>query len=227
MKPPNTHIIKKAREMKKIKKTATLLSVLFLLPLIGNPGLLLNLRILFLFLAGSVMFLSQPEMSNKDGMRDKHTDGFTLYLILAAGLVSQVSCIVEWAYFRDSTVVRNGIVVGTGVAMVIAGMAFRVWAIMINRWFTATVRVQKGQQVIQNGPYRVVRHPSYLGSLVAVTGSTLVLEAYASSLIALICMGTAYYFRIQYEEQTLIEGLGGMYADFCRSRKFRIIPFIW
>jgi protein-S-isoprenylcysteine O-methyltransferase Ste14 len=112
-----------------------------------------------------------------------------------------------------------------GIALMIAGMVLRWSAIhTLGRSFTVDVATQPGQQVIDRGPYRWVRHPSYSGSLLTIVG---VLLACANPLAfaGLVPVLIAYAFRIHVEEQVLSKDLGEAYRAYMRRTR-RLIPFL-
>jgi protein-S-isoprenylcysteine O-methyltransferase Ste14 len=114
-----------------------------------------------------------------------------------------------------------------GLALMIAGIVLRQWSIaMLGRSFTVVVRVREGQQVIDTGPYRWVRHPSYTGMLVTFAGYGLALGNWISILCATVVPLIGIVVRIRVEEQALLEGLGEPYRRFAEGRK-RLVPGVW
>ncbi|MFY9803531.1 MAG: isoprenylcysteine carboxylmethyltransferase family protein [Candidatus Acidiferrales bacterium] len=113
-----------------------------------------------------------------------------------------------------------------GIALMWAGMAFRYYAMrVLGRYFTFQVDVHSGQTVIEAGPYRYIRHPSYTGALITVLGLGLVLGNWAAIFAILACVGIGYAYRIHVEEAALVEALGEPYRDYMR-RTQRLIPFV-
>jgi len=114
-----------------------------------------------------------------------------------------------------------------GLALMVAGIAIRHWAILtLGRFFTVDVRVQPGQTVVDSGPYRWVRHPSYTGMIVFFVGLGLALTDWAS-LAALALLPTAgLIVRIRSEERTLLDGLGEQYRRFAATRR-HLFPGVW
>ncbi len=115
----------------------------------------------------------------------------------------------------------------TGVGLVTAGAALGTWAMLANRFFSAVVRIQteRGHVVVEDGPYRFVRHPGYLGSVLSYIGLPLMLGSLWAYLVAVLVMGLTVY-RLTYEDRFLYENLPG-YADYTRRTRFRLIPGVW
>jgi protein-S-isoprenylcysteine O-methyltransferase Ste14 len=107
------------------------------------------------------------------------------------------------------------------------GLGILSWAMMSNSFFAATVRIQadRGQTVVSTGPYRVIRHPGYTGSIVfyaglaGITGSLWAFVVVAVFLIPLV-------IRTALEDAVLQRELPG-YKDYCARTRFRLIPHIW
>jgi protein-S-isoprenylcysteine O-methyltransferase Ste14 len=119
---------------------------------------------------------------------------------------------------------RGGFVL-VGIVLMIAGIALRAYAVhALGRSFTLTVATESGQQVMDRGPYRLVRHPSYSGSLITILG---VLVACASplALLALVPSLLGYAYRIRVEEEVLSKNLGEAYRSY-RRRTRSLIPFV-
>jgi protein-S-isoprenylcysteine O-methyltransferase Ste14 len=112
-----------------------------------------------------------------------------------------------------------------GLALMLAGMALRWYSVQVlGASFTVDVATRPGQQVVQAGPYRWVRHPSYTGGLLTVVG-VLVCCCNVASLAALIVVIAGYMYRISIEERALTRELGSAYSDYMRRTK-RLIPFL-
>jgi protein-S-isoprenylcysteine O-methyltransferase Ste14 len=114
-----------------------------------------------------------------------------------------------------------------GLFLCVLGYAFAVWALVENRFFTSTVRIQteRGHQVCDSGPYRFVRHPGYAGNLLAVVGIPVALD----SLWAFVAAGFAVVVsvaRTMLEDRTLMEELPG-YREYAGCVPYRLFPGLW
>ena len=114
-----------------------------------------------------------------------------------------------------------------GIAMVWAGMAFRLWAVQtLGAFFRVTVVLQDGHQLVAAGPYRWLRHPAYTGSIVSMTGIGLALGNWVSLAAMALLPALAIAYRIYAEERALTEQFGEAYRDFRKTRS-AVIPFVW
>jgi protein-S-isoprenylcysteine O-methyltransferase Ste14 len=114
-----------------------------------------------------------------------------------------------------------------GLVLMWAGIVVRQWAIsVLGRFFTVDVRVQSGQVVVDRGPYRWVRHPSYTGMIVTFVGMGLALGNWLSLALLLVVPTAGLIVRIHVEERTLTEALGEPYRRFAAGRP-RLFPGVW
>ena len=121
----------------------------------------------------------------------------------------------------------NGPYRAAGVIVMWAGLAIRVWAVAaLGRAFRTTVEVDPGQAVVSSGPYRWVRHPSYSGLLLIVTGFGLATGNWLALAICAVLPLPALLRRIHVEEAELARVLGDRYRAYQAQTK-RLIPGIW
>ena len=104
-----------------------------------------------------------------------------------------------------------------GALTIAVGLAIRWAAILtLRRYFTITVAIRTDHKLVDWGLYRYVRHPSYSGAIVALSGLALGSGGWLSALVVFFPIVWAVRVRIRVEEQALVEGLGPVYADWCR-----------
>ncbi len=114
-----------------------------------------------------------------------------------------------------------------GLVFLWCGVALRIWCFhTLGRYFTLTVRTSVDQPVISGGPYRFLRHPSYLGLLLAITGIGFLIGNWLSVLALVTGATIGLVYRIRVEERALLHDLGDRYRDYAATRK-RLIPFLW
>jgi len=101
------------------------------------------------------------------------------------------------------------------------------WSMKVNRFFSSVVRIQedRGHQVITTGPYRYVRHPGYVGGLIAVPCLALILGS-LWALIPACAMCLVFLIRTPLEDRLLHQNLPG-YAEYAQNVRYRLIPGLW
>jgi protein-S-isoprenylcysteine O-methyltransferase Ste14 len=114
-----------------------------------------------------------------------------------------------------------------GLVLMWAGLALRVWSIAtLGAEFRTTVEVDAGQQLVERGPYRLLRHPSYSGVLLLAAGYGVATGVWPALLVAVIGPTLVLMRRIQVEEKELTETLGDDYRVYQR-RTWRLVPRVW
>ena len=112
-----------------------------------------------------------------------------------------------------------------GMAVALAGLLFRWYSIWyLGESFTSVVATRPDQRVVNTGPYRWIRHPSYTGALLTVVGFLTCLTN-PLALLGFVFPLIGYGYRIRVEEQTLVRNLGEPYRSYMGQTK-RLIPFI-
>lgn len=114
-----------------------------------------------------------------------------------------------------------------GVAVMAAGLGLRIWAArVLGAFYTRTLRTSAQQRLVAHGPYRLIRHPGYLGNLLLWLGAAI---ASANGIVATtiaVAMGRAYQARIAAEEAMLAETFAEEYPPYA-GHTWRLIPFVY
>jgi protein-S-isoprenylcysteine O-methyltransferase Ste14 len=97
---------------------------------------------------------------------------------------------------------------------------------MLGACFTGDVNAQADQPVVDRGAYRWVRHPSYTAGTIMFIGIGLALGSWGSALVLGIASIVTYHYRMNIEEQVLLQTLGDRYRAYMQTRK-RLIPFVY
>jgi protein-S-isoprenylcysteine O-methyltransferase Ste14 len=159
---------------------------------------------------------------NRAARRELEWSFFAVLGSIAAGLV--LAFRLEHV---DATVIDGWVPVIAGVAILLAGAAFRIWAIVVlGRFFTVTVTIQPDHRIVEDGPYRRLRHPSYTGLLAALAGFGLALGNWLSLLALVVLPLAGVLLRIRAEEAALVRALGDGYRAY-EARTDRLIPGVW
>ncbi len=113
------------------------------------------------------------------------------------------------------------------LALFWGGISLRLWSFRtLGRYFTFTVQTSSDQPVITDGPYRVVRHPSYTGLLLVFMAVGLFIGNWYSLVVLTVVVASGLVFRIRVEERALMQNLGNGYSDYAAAHK-RLVPLIW
>jgi len=131
------------------------------------------------------------------------------FLFAASGIASLPS----WSFY-------------VGISLMIAGIVLRQWSIaVLGRYFSPTIGIQDGQAVVDRGPYRLVRHPSYTGLLIIYIGLGFVIQSWGAVLVLIAYFAPAFGYRIHVEEAVLTSKLGDEYVAYAKRTK-RLIPYV-
>jgi len=114
-----------------------------------------------------------------------------------------------------------------GCAVGVAGVGLRWWAIRtLGRYFTRELQVDADHELVTEGPYRWVRHPSYTGAILAFAGVGIGVGNLISVVLCTVLPAVGYIQRIPREEALLHNRLGEPYAEYA-SRTDRLVPGLW
>ena len=114
-----------------------------------------------------------------------------------------------------------------GVLLFLVGYGLVLSAMYANKFFSQVVRIQteRGHVAVTNGPYRIVRHPGYLGMIISLLGAVFLLD----SLLGLLCFIlylVLVTLRARLEDRTLLAELPG-YTEYAARTRFRLLPGLW
>jgi protein-S-isoprenylcysteine O-methyltransferase Ste14 len=115
-----------------------------------------------------------------------------------------------------------------GFIAVAAGYALCFWAMRVNRFFSSIIRIQsdRGQYVIDSGPYAVVRHPGYIAGILVMIGSGLALCSWIAWALLVVFSVPFLIYRVVTEDRVLQSELPG-YRAYAGRVRWRLVPGIW
>ena len=114
-----------------------------------------------------------------------------------------------------------------GLTLMVLGIILRQYAIrVLGRYFTRIVATRADQPVVQNGPYKFIRHPAYSGTLLTLLGIGLAMTNWASLAAILVCSFIGFFYRVLVEERALRSSLGQPYVEYMGRTK-RFVPFVF
>jgi protein-S-isoprenylcysteine O-methyltransferase len=157
----------------------------------------------------------------EDRMEDHGSGGWlVLAFPLAWGSAVALHGVREAAFGTAATF-------GAGLAVMLAGQILRWWSIAtLGRFFTTYVAIRSGHRLIETGPYRLVRHPSYTAILLVHIGAALCIGNALSAIALIVPVWLALANRIRVEERALVEGLGPEYREYMARTK-RLVPGVY
>jgi protein-S-isoprenylcysteine O-methyltransferase Ste14 len=189
----------------------------------SGPGLVLFDTAYFVWIASELFgALLAPRLRRRGATRVKRDRGSGALIIFTVF----VSIILAFAFGYAGVGVLPDWVFYIGIFLMFLGILVRQWAIaVLGPFFSLTVRVAEDHRVVEKGPYRLVRHPSYTGVLITFVGLALAVQSSGALLVLLIVFGVSYGYRMRVEERTLLSELGQDYADYVKRTK-RLTPFL-
>jgi protein-S-isoprenylcysteine O-methyltransferase Ste14 len=167
----------------------------------------------------------------KDRVRGKGTtdiDRRTRNFNIAATVVSlALGLVLNWVKVLPFGTPGASTFLWIGIGVMLLGLILRHWSIIsLGRFFRTTIELEKGQKVIDNGPYRYIRHPSYAGIILFFIGYGIVSKDWLSLGVAVFLPTASLIYRIQIEEKELAEGMGPDYVAYQKRTK-KLLPGIW
>lgn len=145
-------------------------------------------------------------------------------LAMKANSPAMLSMIPNW--FRHAVLPGLPALGWLGVVLGGCGLALRLWALLtLRERYTRTLLVHDQHFIERGGPYRWIRHPGYLGSLLCLNGIALASGNLITLLASLAATSAAYGYRIRIEDEMLIAALGPSYAEYCSQVKALLPSF--
>ena len=193
---------------------------------IYNIHLLFESKVMIIFAIGLIASYYQADYNPLKGDNTDIDKGTVLHIIWTVYL-SQALALFEAFFLNRDRAFQYDIYSIIFLAVAIFGLIFRSWAyISLGKFFTMHLQTKDDQVLIENGPYRFLRHPSYTGAFLTYTFIPLFLGSYRAAIISAILLLFAFYRRIIQEEKMLESHMGEKYHVFCLTRA-RLLPFIW
>jgi protein-S-isoprenylcysteine O-methyltransferase Ste14 len=189
----------------------------------------LGMNFLTQTLSAIVLLPRRPEMLAERSKVREGTKGWDRILAPAIVVFGTLAVLVTAgldARFGWSAPI-SGSLWGAALAVAFGSQMFVLWAMTTNPFFATTVRIQdeRGHHVVSSGPYRLVRHPGYFGSLIYNLAIPLVLGSLWTFLPALLTIALLAA-RTRLEDRTLQVELPG-YPAYAAVVRHRLIPGVW
>lgn len=207
------------------------------LSLLGLETLRTNLLGWFLFLTGiiyaagtvSVAYIRREQFweSNHGYAAVQGEPGDRSFWLITLGMIAAFYLSpLEYLYFA-ARLPRTAWMESTGVGLVLLGSILFVWARRtLGMNYSGHVLVKDGQDLVQSGPYRIIRHPAYAGYLLMALGISLGYTSLAGCVSILFFLLPAVIYRIRLEDHFLAEHFGAQFDQYAWRTK-RLLPGIW
>ena|SRR5437660_7161301 len=162
------------------------------------------------------------------GLREgKKQDRGSTPVSLIVGLSGLVLCFLLPVLVPGATITWQPGAFFVGLAVMLVGVSWRWYAIVtLGTYFTGEIVIQAQHVVVQHGPYKFVRHPSYSGAFLIAIGIGLMVGSWLSIVTIIAGFVVGMIYRIPAEEQALLQALGQPYEMYMKRTK-RLIPFIF
>jgi len=212
--------------MKKLLKGIVVSALVILLPVIGNAAAFRLAHLWILTGIGILASMLQPSY-NPFKIVAQTKDRWTGAQIIWSVYLTQLAAVIEAVYFRYPQSLQWNLISIAALFFALSGLVLRTRSVQtLGSLFTMHIDIRKNHTIISKGPYRFLRHPSYLGALVMYLMTITFLHSWFSLIAAIIILPIAFIRRIHYEEKLLLKRFGNEYSIYCRKTK-KILPGIW
>ncbi len=162
--------------------------------------------------------------NNQKGEKKSGEDRGSMLLIIVG---FWLSVLLNPLYIRLFPVVLPVPVFWLGLAAAVSGMILRLYSVWtLRKFFSMAVRVGSKQKIVQDGPYRLIRHPAYTGSILTLLGISLAFRSVLGVPATLLIAAAVYGYRIRTEEKALEKSFGAVYRDY-EQHTWRLVPHVW
>jgi len=194
-----------------------------------NGWIYIGIMIIFQLSIMILMIRINPELfSERARGIKKDTKRFDrVFFVLWMPLLFALPVVCAFDAVRYSWMVLPGWTIYPGIIISIPAYIISSWALLVNRHFEASVRIQtdRDHRVITDGPYQYIRHPGYIGGIVVTLATPLMLGSVWGFIPAAL-IAALFIARTALEDKTLRNELEG-YADYSLKTRYRLFPFIW
>lgn len=147
-------------------------------------------------------------------------------LVLTCGAVMLFSESPRMAMLNAPSLPPLTGIIAIGIALTVAGAAFSIVArLYLGQNWSATATIKQDHELIRTGPYCLVRHPIYTGTLIATIGTAIAFGE-LRDLLALPLFAVGFHLKARSEERLLMSNFGDRYAAYRREVRGAIIPYL-
>jgi protein-S-isoprenylcysteine O-methyltransferase len=172
---------------------------------------------------GLELWIFYREHGGADRTKDQGTRRMNVLAVVAGIVVGSIFSTVPFLSIRGASTPRYFI----AIIVIWAGWILRLWSVVtLGKYFRTTVMIHKHQTVIESGPYKLLRHPSYAGGLLMLTGVGIGMGNWLGLVLMELIAFAGFRKRMILEEKTLSQSLGKPYQDYM-TRTHRLLPFLY
>jgi protein-S-isoprenylcysteine O-methyltransferase Ste14 len=176
------------------------------------------------YLISELLLTVTRRSRSRTGTKQDRSKLLVIWLVIMVSVAAGIYVTKRWP---SAALPHHRSFIFAGAILFVTGLLLRWWAIItLGRFFTVDVTVEPHHQLIDRGPFRMVRHPSYAGVLLAFVGLALTIGNWAALLVILVPISAAFIYRMNVEENALSGALGRQYTDYMRRTK-RLVPFVY
>jgi protein-S-isoprenylcysteine O-methyltransferase len=184
----------------------------------------LSLVLGLVYLASEILLTITRRSRSRTGTKQDRSTLSVIWVVIMASIAAGVFVAGNW---RAGALPYGRAFAVAGVVLFAGGLLLRWWAIItLGRFFTVDVTIEKDHEVVERGPFKWVRHPSYTGVLLAFVGFALTLRNWRAILVVLVPIFAAFVRRMNVEEEALSRALGERYGAYMRRTK-RLVPWLY
>ena len=191
-----------------------------------------GMTIFVLLSSRAVLILKNPDLARERAASADQKEGVKSWDKILMPLTALYLPIISWVVaglderFGWTPDITNSIqIIALGV--IIIGSSIGTWAMLTNQFFSSHVRIQtdRGHQVVDTGPYRIVRHPGYAGGLLSWLAAPVFFSSYWLVILTILAI-IGSVLRTKLEDDMLQEELPG-YQEYAERIPYRLVPGIW
>ena len=188
----------------------------------GETWSSLNHLPVYVYAGVLVFYLRAEKFAYKgSGLAGIQSNKWTRHLLLFFWWLLLILPALEYNLFPR----YNLVVIVTGSVLTVFGTVLRAWGVWtLGEYFSVHIEIKDNHKLVENGPYRFIRHPAYAGNILQAIGIPLILNAYYSLSISAVLI-FLFLYRLKLEEGVLIREVKG-YRDYVK-RTDRLIPKVW
>ncbi len=175
-----------------------------------------------------VLIPRNPELLAERAARAKEGKSWDLAILSVVGLLTLAKHIIAGLDLRYgwTTQILPSV---QFILFVVSALCYSLmsWAMYTNAFFSLAVRYQedRGHKVVSSGPYRFVRHPAYVGTVLFELASPIMLGSFWAFIPGMLS-AALFILRTSLEDRTLLDELSG-YREYAVAVRYRLLPGLW